>query len=481
MYLHGKKIMAEEFNISTSGNGKKKKVALIATGAVVAALGIAYGVGVWYFTDHFQLNTTINGTNYGGKTVDQVKTAISDSIADYKLEVVQRNDVTESIAGKDIDLSIVYDSTLDDAKNAQEPLKWPLSIFSSQEINVQLNVSYDEDKLATVEDSMDLFNSDKIQKPVSACISDYSTETGYTIIPEELGNKPSKKKTKAAIVEAIESLAESLDIDASGLYVEPSTYSTNEKLIALCEKMNKYVGTTINYTFGKNTETVNGEIIQEWLDVDDSKEFTVSVNEDKAAEYVKSLASTYDTIFTKHTFTTHAGKSIDIYKGDYGWWTNQGETTTELIAALDKFESGDKQVVYRQEAASYEGNDYGNTYAEVDLGSQYMYFIKDGSVVMSSAFVSGNVAKGYTTPSGIYSITYKDRNKRMVGEDYDVTTDYWLPFNGNIGFHDASWRSSFGGSIYKTNGSHGCVNMPVSAAAKLFSLISKGDPVICYY
>jgi lipoprotein-anchoring transpeptidase ErfK/SrfK len=100
---------------------------------------------------------------------------------------------------------------------------------------------------------------------------------------------------------------------------------------------------------------------------------------------------------------------------------------------------------------------------------------------MSSSFVSGNVSTGHTTPSGIYSITYKDRNKRMIGDDYDVTTDYWLPFNGNIGFHDASWRSSFGGSIYKTNGSHGCVNMPHSAAAQLFSLISKGDPVICYY
>ncbi|MEI3138955.1 MAG: L,D-transpeptidase [Lachnospiraceae bacterium] len=58
---------------------------------------------------------------------------------------------------------------------------------------------------------------------------------------------------------------------------------------------------------------------------------------------------------------------------------------------------------------------------------------------------------------------------------------YWMPFNGGIGLHDANWRSSFGGSIYQTNGSHGCVNLPRSAAKEIYERVYDGIPIICYY
>ena len=51
----------------------------------------------------------------------------------------------------------------------------------------------------------------------------------------------------------------------------------------------------------------------------------------------------------------------------------------------------------------------------------------------------------------------------------------------NIGMHDATWRSSFGGTIYKTKGSHGCINMPYEKAQELYGYIEKGTPVICYH
>ena len=52
--------------------------------------------------------------------------------------------------------------------------------------------------------------------------------------------------------------------------------------------------------------------------------------------------------------------------------------------------------------------------------------------------------------------------------------------NSNIGLHDASWRSEFGGEIYKTNGSHGCVNLPKDKAYELYDLISVGTTVIVH-
>ena len=100
--------------------------------------------------------------------------------------------------------------------------------------------------------------------------------------------------------------------------------------------------------------------------------------------------------------------------------------------------------------------------------------------VLESDFVSGNVSKNYTTPPGIFSLTYKQKDAVLKGQDYAAPVSYWMPFNRNIGFHDAKWRSKFGGDIYKTGGSHGCINMPPSNAKILFENINTGFPVICY-
>ena len=55
-----------------------------------------------------------------------------------------------------------------------------------------------------------------------------------------------------------------------------------------------------------------------------------------------------------------------------------------------------------------------------------------------------------------------------------------MPFNGNIGIHDAGWRNKFGGNIYLTNGSHGCINSPPNLANTIFNNIDASTPVICY-
>ena len=67
-----------------------------------------------------------------------------------------------------------------------------------------------------------------------------------------------------------------------------------------------------------------------------------------------------------------------------------------------------------------------------------------------------------------------------MGEDYETPVTFWMPFNGGIGLHDATWRGRFGGSIYRGNGSHGCVNLPYSAAEKIFKSLSPGEPVVVY-
>ena len=61
-----------------------------------------------------------------------------------------------------------------------------------------------------------------------------------------------------------------------------------------------------------------------------------------------------------------------------------------------------------------------------------------------------------------------------------MPVDVFMPFNGGIGIHDASWRKTFGGNIYLTNGSHGCINTPPDLAHKIFANIKASTPIICY-
>ena len=89
-----------------------------------------------------------------------------------------------------------------------------------------------------------------------------------------------------------------------------------------------------------------------------------------------------------------------------------------------------------------------------------------------------------------YSILEKMRNKVLKGEiqedgkpEYETPVSYWMRVTWTgIGFHDATWQSSFGGTRYKDGyGSHGCINMTYNGAATLYDMIYVGVPVIMHY
>ena len=160
---------------------------------------------------------------------------------------------------------------------------------------------------------------------------------------------------------------------------------------------------------------------------------------------------------------------------------SNGPAETEALAAIiASGESTTREPEYSQKEASHGANDYGDTYVEINLTGQHLFFYKEGKLVVESDFVSGNLAKGWGTPAGSYPLAYKQKNAVLKGENYRTPVNYWMPFNNGIGMHDAKWRSSFGGTIYKTGGSHGCINLPPSVAKTIFDNISAGTPVICY-
>ena len=184
----------------------------------------------------------------------------------------------------------------------------------------------------------------------------------------------------------------------------------------------------------------------------------------------------------KRKFTTVQGIELNLPSGAYGWKTDREEEIKALTEAIQNGETVDKEPAYISKGAQKGSNDIGNSYVEIDLTNQHLYLFKDGDIVLETDFVSGNMSKAdCVTPPGVFGLTYKTRNAILRGANYETPVNYWMPFNGNVGMHDATWRRAFGGTIYLTSGSHGCINLPLHMAASIYEYVSTGFPVVCYY
>lgn len=122
-----------------------------------------------------------------------------------------------------------------------------------------------------------------------------------------------------------------------------------------------------------------------------------------------------------------------------------------------------------------------STYVDVDIASQTVTYYENGVAKLQCSCVTGNVSNGNGTPTGTYSIMTKVPGKYLIGRTWKCWVDRWMQFTpDHIGLHDANWRSSFGSDIYKTNGSHGCVNLPHDAATSLYDMVSVGTTVVVH-
>ena len=452
-------------------------------GGVVVLVGAVGGGLYWHeslkYKTCFLPGTIVDGMDVTGKTAAEVEDAIMEQLKGYKLTINGREDLSESITGEEVGLYAEFDDTLAKAIAAQKPMEWGTYRFgkSVNEVNTDALIRYNDEMLGEAVDSLSCMDKENMREPQDAKISDY-TSGGYTIIKEDEGTELLEDKVKEAVAAAVMSLAESVDLEEQRCYVSPSITSEDEALKTACETMNKYVGARITYQFGDKSETLSGDEIHNWLTVNGT---SVGINEGKATEYVKKLAASYDTAYKAKSLKTSYGKTVSITGGSYGYKINQAKEAATLVSLIKNGEQTSREPEYSQKGASRTGNDYGNTYVEINLTAQHLYFYVKGKLVVQSDFVSGNAAKGWSTPAGAYSITYKQRNATLKGQGYATPVSYWMPFNGGIGLHDANWRKTFGGTIYKTNGSHGCVNLPPAVAKTIYENISAGDPVLCYH
>lgn len=455
----------------------KKKWIILAVGIVVAVLAAVYLALGFYFRSHFWFRTMINGVDCSGKSVAEVEEVIRREIGRYAIKLQERDGGTETIKGSDIGLTPVFDGSLDKELRSRSGFAWPVSLIQTTTLEFETMVDYREELFLEAVEALECLKPENNRKPENAYISEYKTGVGYEIVPEKEGTLLDGELLKEELRKAIIGLKGSLSLE-EGFYAEPEIRSDNPELTALLKNMNTCVSASIIYEFGGATEVLDGEDIHTWLSVTDENE--IVIDEEQAAGYVKELAEKYDTASKARSFTTSYGPTVTLYTNAYGWRIDQGAETEKLLADIREGNKISREPAYKQTARSRGSQDHGGTYVEINLTAQHLYFYKNGGLVVESDFVSGNLAKGWDTPSGAFGLTYKQRDAVLRGEDYRTPVDFWMPFNGGIGLHDATWRSDFGGSYYKTSGSHGCINLPYGVAKTIFENIESGDAVFVY-
>ena len=462
------------------GGKQKKKIPVLVVSAVAAVLILGSGIYLFIgstYKDTFFAGTVINGQDASGMTVDEVKTMISREISSYELTLLERDGKQETITREQLGLMAEFDGTLEKILEEQNPYAWLPAQIKGSEYEIPAMVVYEEENMEKVLKSLDCMDEEQTVKPENARISQYIPGTGYVIEPETEGNEVDYERFQEAVVQAVTELKGELSLEEAGVYVEPEIRAEDETLQTLLEQYNRYGTITVTYTFGDKKEVLDGETISQWLYAEGDE---VIISDEAVTDYVQTLATKYNTAYRAKSLKTSYGPTVVINRGHYGWKIDQAAEKKKLMEILKAGESVTREPEYSQKAASHGANDYGDAYVEINLTAQHLFFYKDGKLLVESDFVSGNASKGWTTPPGAFPITYKERNATLDGEGYSTPVSYWMPFNGGIGMHDASWRSSFGGTIYKTNGSHGCINLPPAVAKTIYENISQGDPVLCY-
>lgn len=470
-------------------NKKKKRKKKNQKMVLWSSLGVLFAfllglliAGSVYCSSHFSKGTIINEIDASGLTMEELESRMREYVLTVRERTGEGSYITETITGDQIGVTVSNTDELNGILKQQNILKAISSYIKGEQqvYTVENLYAYVDSALMTAILKLQGFQESFVVEPVDAHISEYDAENGYRIVQEIRGNVLNQTKTIQTVETAVDALLTEIDLEKAGCYEEPSVYADDAKLTERLAQMKQYTDLRIVYHFGQQEEVIDGSVLSGWLLVDEETN-KVSVSEEKIDDFVVMLRKKYDTIFRSREFQTSYGKTITIEGGDYGWWMNYSQEQEQLKEMIRNGESGERIPVYYQTAAVYGSQDYGNTYIEINLTAQHLFLYVNGEKKMESEFVSGNAARGFDTPAGIYGITYKEQDAMLVGENYETPVSYWMPFNGNIGLHDAIWRDSFGADIYKKSGSHGCINMPYLKAKELYGEIAKGTPVICYY
>ena len=448
----------------------------------------AYAFYAQKYDKVFFEGTKINGIDVGDKGVEYIAEILKEDVRKYDLTVTFRDGTTEIL---DFDeLSLKYDPSEDIQKilDSQNIYEW-YRLYRDKtgkfpgSYTVATDYSYDEKAIKEMVEGLPEMHDENAPKDAYIRLN----ETYFEIVPEEEGNRINTEVVEDRIYKAVVDKEESLNItDIEDSYVEPQIRSDDPGLKEETARLNKICTAVVTYDLGedKKKATDNSLILPCFIqDKDGNYKIDEAKLKENCRKFISDMAEEDD--YTSDTINWHSTHKGDytMYCSTYGHVINVDAETENLAADLSSGNVTERQPEYSLNSKAPSAP---STYVEVDIDRQHVWFYKNGSLMMDTDCVTGTASDPQRrTSKGFFSVFFMQRERDLKGRpdetgapSYISHVKYWMAFNGGEGLHDASWRSSFGGSIYKESGSHGCVNLPEWFAAKLYEQCYVGMPVM---
>ena len=360
-------------------------------------------------------------------------------------------------------------------------LAWPASLFADTAYRTADGGAIDKLTRQIEKD----FSAFRDAQPAQNAYLAYDGEA-FAAVPDSKGTEIDEAKFASVLEQHILYGKGDLDIDAAGVYRAAGIRVYSPELLEARERLDRFLDASVVYSENGVTKAFEARTLAPYLTVERD---TLAVTYDAAAAasdgvfgvFAAELAEAFDSAGAARDFITHDGAIVTVNEKTWKAKLDQAATAKALAALTFNDFIADDDPISGKFVWERAALDQLTNYVEVDLTNQALYLYTDGELALETPIVSGNAAQKHTTPGGAFSLIGKHRNVTLRGPDYASFVRYWMPFNKGIGLHDASWRSRFGGTIYRTNGSHGCINMPPAAAEAVYETIDDSYAVVCYW
>lgn len=458
---------------------RKRQRQLACVGMAIGLFFLIYLGGCAYFGSHFFPNTKINGVKCGMASEKKAFQTISDYLSTYQLTIHSEEG---DLFVKATDAGLAYEgrNDLKDILKKQEKEKWFLCFTKKYDYRA-MKTSLDDDQLTKSLDALACMNPSNPRVSENATIKYDKKKKSFQAKNGKKGNQIDKEAFFDGVKTSMLAGTTELDLATNEYYLPGEYTKDSDKVKKATKKANSYLEASIHIKEGDKKLDVSKKDMSSFVSIDE--EYKVSLNEKAIEKYVKNkVCKKFDNIKSMDIVDTPGSGKVYIANGDGG---KAVDPLAEKKKLIENIKAG-KDVTREPTYVSYCLNSsYGHViqddYIDINLSDQMVYVVLDGKIAKDSPCVTGNVAAGRSTPTGIYRIAYKTTNYTMV--KYNAYVNYWMPYDTRygIGLHDATWRSQFGGDIYKTDGSHGCINLPLGNAAEIYRLVYKGLPVMVHW
>ncbi len=467
---------------------KTTKRLVLAVLNVILLLLTVYFALAFYYREGFSVNTWINGVYCTGKTVEEVNSELLSHTEAPNIVIVDKEGEEYTISLTDIDYRADFRSELEAYRLEQNSYLWIDNVLFHSRRTLTPAVTVDETALRTAYDALGFVQAEQKKSKDYSLTRD--AEGAYVFI-DGLTNRIDLEKAFLALKNNVENGQETLNLQDSGCYYDIAPDEAQKALRNLWKEIERFQTCDIVYCFGEERHPVTAAdcasflVTENGLPLQDEKGSFV-LDEEAVTAYVQKLAEEYDGYGRTRQFQSTRGDVITIEGGTYGSKLDQKKEVAYLMEHLldPGVHTGTPQShipTYEREAFCYGKNDIGDTYIEVDMTQQKMYYYEKGVLRLETDIVTGNMRRRMGTPEGVNFVYNKQKDRILRGPGYASPVKFWVPVKGSIGIHDASWRKEFGGEIYQTAGSHGCINTPKDKMEELYEMVQIGTPVVMFY